>query len=165
MILSFNYQASVFITAAVTGMMMGLCYDLIRIFRLVIKHKNVFVHIEDCIFWMAAAFGAFVIMLAKNNGGIRPFVIAGVGLGMLFYFSLPSVIVMGASKRIVNKVRTIFAAILRPVFRGMRIILYPVKKLKKKLDKRTKKHLQLCRICAKLKLHKLVRQSKTLTKK
>lgn len=165
MILSFTYQASVFLTAAVIGAVIGFVYDLIRILRLLVRHKKAVIHIEDAVFWTLAVFGAFTVMLEKNNGDMRFFVVAGVALGMLIYFSLPSTIVMGCAERAAKAVKILLTAVLRPFIKVCRIIFYPVKKLNNFLEIRAKKCLHLCKLYAKLRIRKILHSFKAVHKK
>ena len=165
MILSFGYQASVFITAVVIGFAVGFAYDILRIIRLIVKHRPWAVNLEDGLFWTAAVFCSFTAMLAKNNGDMRFFIILGIGLGMAVYFSLPSLLIMGCAERIVRTVKRVFNAVLRPVAKICRFIFAPAVKLNIFLKIRIKKVLHLCKLYAKLRIRNFFHSFKAMGKK
>jgi spore cortex biosynthesis protein YabQ len=154
-----------FLTAAVTGMALGFFYDIIRITRRIVRRRDIFIQIEDLVFWIAAAAAAFAVMMDKFNGEVRPYVLIGTGLGMAFYFALPSVFIMAAAQRITEFMGRVLKKIVCPVKRRWRICVYPVKKLINYLGRKTKKVLHLCKVCAKLKMRHFVKDVKSVTKK
>ena len=164
-ILSFSHQFDVFLTAVATGLMLGAVYDVIRIIRRIIKHHPFMVQMEDALYWIGAAIAAFMVMLERFNGEVRPFVLAGVGAGMALYFALPSVFVMGIAQRVILGAGRFLRRIARPVRRKCAFYVYPAKKLKIFLDRKTKKFLHLCRVYAKLKMRHFIRSVKSVTKK
>lgn len=164
-ILSFSHQFYIFITAAATGLGLGAVYDVLRILRRIIKHPYILVQIEDGLYWIGAAVMAFFVMLNRFNGEVRPFVLLGTGFGMAVYFCLPSVFVMGVAERVISRMRRVLRRIERPVKRKCTALVYPVKKLKNFLGRKTKKFLHLCRVYAKLKMKHFIRDVKSVTKK
>ena len=165
MILSFGYQASVFITAVAIGLSVGFAYDILRIIRLIVKHKPWAVNLEDGLFWTAAVFYSFTAILVKNNGEMRFFIILGIGLGTAVYFSMPSLLIMGCAERIVSTVKRAFNALLRPAVKICRFIFTPAVKLNFFLKIRMKKVLHLCKLYAKLRIRKFFHSFKAMGKK
>ena len=45
--------------AILWGFKLAIVYDAFLIFRNVIRHKNIFIHIEDFIYWIFCAFFVF----------------------------------------------------------------------------------------------------------
>lgn len=74
-----------FLTSIVWGIILLVIYDVLRIFRRVIKHKWIFVAVEDILFWVVSAILIFQMMYEQNNGIIRGFSILGMTLGMIIY--------------------------------------------------------------------------------
>jgi len=161
MILSFNYQLIFFVTAVATGGVIGFFYDILRIFRRIVRHGKIIVCIEDMIYWAAAAVAAFMVMLKSFDGEIRPFVVVGIFIGMVIYFCLPSVFIIGMAE----KMLVVLRRIIKPVRRKCIGWVYPVKKLKDFLDKKYKKCLHLCKVYAKLKMKHFIFGVKSMTKK
>ena len=165
MILSFNYQLMAFAAAIAIGSIMGISYDAIRITRRVVRIKSVIVQLEDAVYWITAAIWAFLVVLNRFDGEIRLFNIVGIGVGMAIYFASLSRLVMALADKFTEVMKRFFRRMYRPIGRFWRIITYPVKNLIKLADKRTKKVLHLCKVCAKLKMRHFIRDMKTVLKK
>lgn len=91
-------QAFLFLMAVGTGAGMLLVYDMLRIFRRIVKHRTPGIAVEDMIFWIACAFWLFRLMYQENDGSIRGFIILGAFLGMLLYnLGCSSLIVKGGT--------------------------------------------------------------------
>lgn len=78
-------QAQLFCLAVLTGTGLLFLYDLLRIFRRIVKHKTAGIAIEDMVFWLFCAFWLFGFMYRQNEGMIRGFIILGACIGMLLY--------------------------------------------------------------------------------
>ena len=123
-------QAKLFLMTVVIGMGAGLFYDLFRILRIYIKHRNIVTHAEDLIYWLVVAGFTFYIFLNKHYGEIRGFCFAGVGLGMILYFAaLSGFFLRGACYlinfllKILNRVYMLLTAPLRALFRLIRRLI------------------------------------------
>ena len=68
-----------------TGIAITVVYDLLRVFRNLIKHPYIAVAIEDIIFWIFVSVILFLLLYYLNNGTVRWFAVFGLFLGMLFY--------------------------------------------------------------------------------
>ena len=80
-----NQEISMFLEAAYYGMLMGVSYDILRIFRRVVSHKNLIVYIEDYLFWVVWGVILFALIFNYNDGNIRGYVFAAVLVGGLLY--------------------------------------------------------------------------------
>lgn len=154
MILSLSYQAKLFITTIVWGFILAFCYDAIKVFRMAIKHKKIFVHLEDALYWIAVVFVVFFVLLGVSFGEIRVFCVAGVFLGMSLYFSAVSPLFLMVSEMVVNAVKWVvrmFLEILFTPFRLLwRVFRVPCKKTGNLVGKTFKKALNLSEIYAKI---------------
>ena len=59
--------------AAALGAGLLLCYDFLRIFRRLIRHKTWGIAAEDLLFWLCCALVMFGFMYRMNEGVIRDF--------------------------------------------------------------------------------------------
>jgi len=158
-----SFQASLFLTTVVIGVIAAFIYDWFRVFRRIIKHNNTFIQLEDCLYWIFVSLTVFIIMLNKNYGEIRVFSICGVFIGMIIYFILISSLFMNVSMTVVHfikKVLTfIFNIITTPFKVIIKILSYPFNFLKKifySTYNRNKNILKNHKRCAKIKKRKLV---------
>ena len=74
----------------VMGISVTVLYDLLRIFRRVVKHGDALISLEDLIYWVVVAISVFYMMHEENNGTMRWFAILGALTGMFIYKKLIS---------------------------------------------------------------------------
>lgn len=161
MILSMSNQAMLFLTAIILGLFVAFVYDILRIFRRTIAHAVIFIHLEDLLYWLFVSFIVFYVMLYKNYGEIRAFLLLGAALGMLFYFLTISRFVIGISMTVIHFFQKVLTATLNlmlfPVKLVIKLFSYPARACKKYL-KKTKSY-------AKIKNTKLRNELKIILKK
>ena len=159
MILSLHAQAQLFLLTILLGGGMGLVYDGLRVFRHVLPHKSFWVQLEDGLFWLAAVFLVFGVMLHASSGEIRFFSIVGMFGGMGIYFLALSPFVMAASDRILRLIKSVIVLFFRIVFTPFWLIFLPFRKPLQKIRgfcaKQRKKLLHSCKLYVKMKLHHL----------
>ena len=123
-------QAILFLTCVKTGIIMGILYDFIRIFRKIIRHPNWLVQIEDFIYWITCGCFAFVMIYWRNFGQIRSFVFLGIVIGATLYFTTVSLLFMKIATKIINRVLSI---VLIPIKCIISIIRRFSSKIKKQI--------------------------------
>lgn len=74
-----------FARSFVWGIFITLVYDCLRLFRQAVHHGNVWVALEDLLYWVVYALLLFRMMYLENDGMIRGFALLAVLLGMLLY--------------------------------------------------------------------------------
>lgn len=115
-------EVNIFLTVFILGILMGISYDIIRIFRYAIYHSKFTKNLEDGIYWVLVLYSTYNILLFHNNGEMRYYLILGIFLGWFIYFITISKIIMSISHLIINFVRKI-------VFLFIEIVLTPFKLL------------------------------------
>ncbi len=142
-------EADFFAVSILSGCLMVFLYDMLRVFRRLMKHGTVWIALEDIIYWFISAFLIFAMLYRKNDGLIRGFAIGGILTGMLFYNHFVSPRVVKGVVWIVKKLIWLFSfplRLLRKILRrpaaflgrkGMRGAK-KVKKLLKKIHKAVK---------------------------
>ena len=71
--------------AILWGFKLAVIYDGIVVLRNVLKHREIFVYIEDFIYWIYCAFFVFEHLYEIGDGHVRWYMALGVGIGMLAY--------------------------------------------------------------------------------
>ena len=102
--------------AFVSGAVITIVYDLLRIFRRVIAHGNWWIGIEDFIFWIWTALWIFSVLYRENDGSFRMYTMGSMAVGMIIYH-----------KTISEPLVEFFGKMLKKL---LRIILFPIKRLK-----------------------------------
>lgn len=120
MILSITRQAMIFLMTITLGCCFCFLYDVIRIIRRIIPHKNILIQVEDGIYWSFISLMMFYFMLYTSYGEIRVFSVIGVFIGMILYAFIISPIFMKISTYIINFMKKVFLVILN-------ILLMPIK--------------------------------------
>lgn len=67
------------------GIMLMMTYDILRIFRLTVRHCVLAIGLEDLVYWIFVAFASFGLFYLENDGSLRFYMIGSVILGMVLY--------------------------------------------------------------------------------
>lgn len=78
-------EAELLYLSVLTGAGLMAVYDVLRIFRLLIRHGWLWIGLEDFIYWLGAGMATFYLLYQENDGGIRWYVITAVLLAMIAY--------------------------------------------------------------------------------
>jgi len=172
MILSMSAQAAVFLWLVAAGAAAGLLFDGFRALRRVFSHPDALTWLEDMLYW-AAVFGlVFYLLITRNGGEMRAFVLLGLALGMILYFAACSRFVLaflvlgfGAAKKVLG---TVLMIVTWPVRFLGRILRAPMAKCRKIVKKRAisvKKLLHKVRIYVRIKVRLFSKDTKAVFKK
>lgn len=112
----------------ITGIIIGIFFDIFRILRKSFKTPDIITYIEDVIFWILSGLFFLYILFIYNNGEIRSYVIIGLLLGILLYFLLISKYFIKINVLIINFVKTI---ILNVIIKPIKILLKLLRKILK----------------------------------
>ena len=100
-------QSMLFLASVEIGVLMGVLFDLIRIFRKILKHPNFLVQIEDMLYWIICALLGFYRLYICNYAAIRPYICIGIILGAVFYLLTFSIIFMKIATAIIKYVKSL----------------------------------------------------------
>lgn len=78
-------QSVLFLRMLFNGICFGCVYDCLRAFRRVIRHRNIFVALEDFFFSCVIIAQTIYLLQIYLLGNIRYFVVLGVLLGVILY--------------------------------------------------------------------------------
>lgn len=67
------------------GLVLMLSYDLLRLFRFFLPHGNLWIGIEDLLYWLYCAAMTFSLLFWENDGILRGYVIVCTFLAMYLY--------------------------------------------------------------------------------
>lgn len=116
-------QSMLFVASVEIGVLMGVLFDLIRIFRKVLKHPNFLVQIEDMLYWFACGLIGFYRLYVCNYAEIRPYIFIGIVLGAVFYFLTFSVIFMKIATTIINYTKAFIRKLIKWLIVPIKAIL------------------------------------------
>lgn len=92
-------EAHLLLLSVVTGAVLMAVYDVLRVFRFLVRHGWLWIGIEDFIYWICAGFAVFYLLYRENDGALRMYVIAGVLLTMIIYDRICSAFLLKVLKK------------------------------------------------------------------
>ena len=138
-------QAYLFLVFSLTGVAIGVLFDIFRILRKSIKTPNIIIYIEDILFWILAGLLILYNIWYFNDGEIRIYMFLGIIIGLLLYMSTLSNIIIKIFSKILQtiiKVLEIPFKTIIAIFRKIITTIVPffikIVKKRKKFDKFSK---------------------------
>ena len=138
-----GHEAVVLGISVLVGAGLFLLYDVLRIFRRIVPHGNIWIGVEDFLYWLICTAAVFVMLYQENEGMVRGFALGGVVVGMLLYYLLFSRLVIRANvlalKTVLGILKKIFGTLFGPIHRIL-------KKFSKFFRKELKKFIRAVKI-------------------
>ncbi len=97
----------------ISGVAIGIFFDIFRILRKTFKTPDIITYIEDTIFWICTGIFFLFLLFKFNNGEIRNYVIIGIIMGIVIYILTISKYFIKINVSIINFLK--------------KILLYPIK--------------------------------------
>ncbi len=117
-----SQQTRLFLLSCVTGACLGVVFDFLRVFRIIIKHKKSVVFVEDFLFILFFMLTVFTFSTEAVRGELRFFVFLGAFLGFVIY-------ILTVGTVVVYSVSVILEFIYKILFAIYRIFISPVLRL------------------------------------
>lgn len=130
-------QEAVFLgTSILLGAVLFLVYDVLRIFRRMVAHGNIWIGVEDFLYWLLCTAAVFVLLYRENDGMVRGFAFGGILIGMLLYYVTLSRLLIRVNVFLLSKIGRVFGKIFGTVFGppvkiGKKFTGFLIKRLKK----------------------------------
>lgn len=109
------------------GAFMAFVYDVVRLFRRLIRHGRFAVDLEDILYWTACFVLSFTLLYYGNNGVIRFAAVFGAAVGMLAYAVTVGRFFVRVCYFIIDKTIGSLFRLIRKIMRSLRKALRPVK--------------------------------------
>lgn len=100
-------EISVFLEAAWYGMLITIFYDVLRIFRRIIKHHDIVVGIQDFLFWVIVGVLIFSMIFQCNDGVVRGYIFLALLIGACVYHKSVSSFLVKYISEILNFILTL----------------------------------------------------------
>lgn len=124
-------QAYVFLWTILIGGIMGILFDFFRILRRKGNTKDIWVYIQDIIFWLIVTVIIIVSTFLINDGELRGYMIFGYILGGIFYMLLLSTWIRKIFSFLLDGIEKIFGKVFHGVVQIVKKIKIPYKNQKK----------------------------------
>lgn len=122
------------------GIVLMALYDVLRIFRRVVRHNIIAISLEDIVFWILCLISVFELLRVMNHGIFRYSVVLMAGAGMFLYHLFLGRYAVPFFARVLNKVKRLLkkykSLLTEPVKRA---IVRVYRRLKGRLRERKKK--------------------------
>ena len=105
-------QTQMFLLSCGFGFLLGLLYDVFRIFRMAFFKQKAVVFIQDVLYFAVCGCLTFLFCLTMNYGEIRGYVLLGEVLGWIVYYFSLGAMVFQASSAIVGVLHKVIQFIL-----------------------------------------------------
>lgn len=110
-----NEELVIFFKTIILGMGIGIIFDIFRIIRKIIPHKDVFVLLQDFLFCFFTGIYFFVLVYYLNYGQIRLYIIIGVLISNLLYLLLFSKHIINICVLIFKPIKILFVKIRQKI--------------------------------------------------
>lgn len=104
----------------ISGIVIGIFFDIFRILRKSFKTSDIVTYIQDSIFWIGTGIFLLFVLFNFSNGEIRSYTIIGLILGVLIYMLFISKPFIKVSVKIIVFIKQI-------MMKTFSILLYPLK--------------------------------------
>lgn len=94
-------EVELFLVCLGLGAILAFIYDMVRIFRLLFRHKDWVVDLEDLLFWLFTAWLVFRTLFIYNRGALRGYAFLGMFLGVMIYALTLSRLFLKATAKLV----------------------------------------------------------------
>lgn len=122
-----------------TGLVIGILFDIFRILRKSFKTTDFITYLEDIIFWILTGCIMLFSIFIFNNGEIRSYVFIGIAIGIISYMLIISRFFVKISVSIIKFIKKILSypiKLIKNIF--SKIILKPTLKILKNIHNLTK---------------------------
>lgn len=123
-------QGYVFLICILSGALIGIFFDIFRIYRKSFKTPDFITYLQDITFWVLTGLFVLYVVFKFNNGELRWYIFLGIILGMILYILIFSkhfikinVIIISFVKKIVIK---LFEFVLIPICFLKKLIFKPI---------------------------------------
>jgi len=111
------------------GAALAFVYDIIRILRLFVPHKDVVVDVEDLAFWIFTAWMVFRTLVVYNRGALRAYAFLGMFLGVVIYAFTLSKLLLFVMRKLTPYWNKCFHALGTPFRRLKEFVRKELKKI------------------------------------
>lgn len=122
-----------------TGLVIGILFDIFRILRKSFKTTDFITYLEDIIFWILTGCIMLFSIFIFNNGEIRSYVFIGIAIGIILYMLVISRFFIRISVNIIKFIKKILSYPIKLIKNVVtKIILKPTLKILKNIHDLTK---------------------------
>lgn len=138
-------QVMTFFLTVILGGLLALCYDVLRILRRLVHHKNWVINMEDFFYFVLSGCFIFYILFHKNYGEIRVFSLIGALIGIILYYATISPFIVSVGTGVLTWIAKLLLRIIKivitPVILLIKLVLIPIQFILKIVKAFISRHL------------------------
>lgn len=122
----------------ISGIAIGIFFDIFRILRKSFKTPDIITYIEDIIFWIFTGAFFLFVLFKFNNGEIRSYVVIGLLLGIMIYMLTISKYFIKANVAIIKLIKKVIIYpinliwnLLKKIFKPFSFMVINIRKILK----------------------------------
>ncbi|KLE17525.1 spore cortex biosynthesis protein YabQ [Clostridium sp. C8] len=123
--LSIDVQFDIVMYSILSGVLIGIMFDLYNIIRGV-KIPKIIIILEDILFWVLTAIIVFTFLLYTNYAFLGPYVYIFMIITLMIYLKLISPIVLKLERYIIDKVSKVIRILFKNLIYPIKIIYYSI---------------------------------------
>ena len=108
-------QVQIFLYSLVLGLILGIIYDIFRIFRLTFNVKKWGIFFQDILYFITISLVSFSFIIIFNKGEVRYYIIIGQLIGGVIYYISLGRIVYKYSKNLLWHINRFFRNLFFPL--------------------------------------------------
>lgn len=112
-------QTYAFLMTILAGAIVGLLFDVYRVFRSTFRPKQFATALTDLLYWIVVTPTVFALLLAGNWGELRFYVLIGLAVGLLLYFQALSSIVIWCLSGVIRGIGHLFGSMAFGVIKAV----------------------------------------------
>lgn len=132
-------QAYLFLIFTVTGIIIGILFDIFRSLRKSFKTKDWLTYVQDILFWILTGVILLYTIFTFGDGEVRFYMFIGVFIGCMFYMIIFSQYFISCNVAMINFIKKVCKFIAYPIYTLSKmickIIAYPIYTLSKMIHR------------------------------
>ena len=144
-------QVQGFVASLVVGALLGLYYDVFRLYRTMVKCEKTHIFFQDVFYFASSALLVFLLARAVNYGEVRFYILLGVAVGWCVYhftvglltIRIFTAVIHFFSRWIFRPLRMLFTAIFHWLAKCAKKVGKFLKNTAVKLKNRLKRHKKI----------------------
>ena len=140
-------QLTSFIYFILTGIVLGIIFDVFRIARRTIKTSDFISNLEDVLFGLMAGVIILITIFKFNNGELRLYIFIGLGIGIILNMLFISKYFIKINVCIINFIKKVLKFLFKPIISFVKFVkkilfkpfLFVIFNIRKLIEQITKK--------------------------
>ena len=140
-------QLTSFIYFILTGIVLGIIFDVFRIARRTIKTSDFITNLEDVLFGLIAGVIILITIFKFNNGELRLYIFIGLGIGIILNMLFISKYFIKINVCIINFIKKVLKFLFKPIISFVKFVkkilfkpfLFVIFNIRKLIEQITKK--------------------------